>query len=554
MRQNFILTLLLAFSTLLYSQRKQEISEDEYVELVYKLCVNKPQKQSEIHKVLQPFQSDLPRMNVLLEEASNKRYGPGLIYARTAIGVQFMDLGLNEMAETYFKGAMKVFDSASDPQTWSKIKLYRTQINTRLSSSKRLEIFSALARGFDREKDGEKYLWAEATLSEAFSLLELDRSAEALLKLKTIARTIGEVEEYQEKLDLLELNIYMNQKRYQDASFKAYDLLRVENKLGLKSRLEVYDVLIDIEKYQGTEDLMQSYTAEYDSLQLLLADSSMGILGRTVKNYSYTMMKVRMQEQDDALAELKSKRNRTLVIGGILIMGLLAMVLLNVYRQYLSDNEKRVLSLEQRMLRSQMNPHFIFNSLNSIKQFIIVNEKEKAVRYLNKFAKLMRKILDGSGKRETSLAEELETVDLYLKIENMRFSNDIDINVQVDPSLNTELIKVPSLVLQPFLENAIWHGLSDKEGDKKIWIHIKREKDLQLRISITDNGIGRELAEERKTKRQHKRKSVGLTNTKERLSYFASNYQKDYEIEFYDLQEPDGQASGTQVVLKIPLV
>lgn len=173
---------------------------------------------------------------------------------------------------------------------------------------------------------------------------------------------------------------------------------------------------------------------------------------------------------------------------------------------------------------------------------------------MNKFAKLMRKILDGSSKRETSLAEELETVDLYLKIENMRFSNDIDINIQIDPNLNTELIKVPSLVLQPFLENAIWHGLSDKEGDKKIWIHVEREKDLQLRLSITDNGIGREMAEERKTKRQHKRKSVGLTNTKERLSYFASNYQKDYDIEFHDLQEANGNASGTQVVLKIPLV
>ena len=547
MRRNFILVLFLAFGAVLYAQNEQEISEDEFIEMVYNLCVDKPRKQSEIDDVMRPFRSDLSRMEIFLEEATSKGYGPGLIYARTAIGDQFKELGLNELAETYFRGAMKVFDSVDDPVTWSKIKLNCAQINTRLSSRVRLDVFTEIAEVFDVEKEEEQNLWTEATLAQANILYKLGRSSEALSRLYSIKSAIPDLGEFQEKIDLLELRIYMKQKRYQDANFKAYDLLHHQRQLSLKSRLEVHGILIDIEKYQGTADLTESYTAEYDSLQMVLAESTMRVLGSTVDDYKFNLM-------ERQVVDLQAKRNRTLVIGGILIMGLLAMVLLNVYRQYLSDNEKRVLSLEQRMLRSQMNPHFIFNSLNSIKQFIIVNEKEKAVRYLNKFAKLMRKILDGSGKRETSLAEELETVDLYLKIENMRFSNDIDINVQVDPTLNTELIKVPSLVLQPFLENAIWHGLSDKEGDKKIWVHVEREEDLQLRISITDNGIGRELAEERKTKRQHKRKSVGLTNTKERLSYFASNYQKGYDIEFHDLQAADGRASGTQVVLKIPLV
>lgn len=547
MHRNFILSFFLAFGAVLYSQNTQEIGEDDFINQVYNLCVNKPSKQSDIDKVLHSSRSDLARMEIFLDQATTKGYGPGLIYARTAIGAQFKDLGLNELAETYYRGAMKVFDSVDDPVTWSKIKLNCAQINTRLSSSVRLEVFTEIAEVFSFEKEEEKNLWAEATLAQANSLFKLGRNTEALLKLEALKSTIVDLEEYRERMGILELEILMKQKRYQDANFKAYELLNAKQQLSLKSRLQVYGIFIDIEKYQGTTELTESYTKEYNKLQLALADSSMDILGRRVEEYSYNYMK---RKVDD----LQDKRSRTLVIGGILIMGLLALVLVNVYRQYLSDNEKRVLSLEQRMLRSQMNPHFIFNSLNSIKQFIIVNEKEKAVRYLNKFAKLMRKILDGSSKRETSLAEELETVDLYLKIENMRFSNDIDINIQIDPNLNTELIKVPSLVLQPFLENAIWHGLSDKEGDKKIWIHVEREKDLQLRLSITDNGIGREMAEERKTKRQHKRKSVGLTNTKERLSYFASNYQKDYDIEFHDLQEANGNASGTQVVLKIPLV
>ena len=555
MRRNFILTLFLAFGALLYSQSRQEISEEEYLELVYKLCVEKPRKQTEIDAVMHPYQADLPRMNTLLEEASHKGYGPGLIYARKAIGVQFKGLGLNQMAETYFKGAMKVFDSVSDPRTWNSIKLYCAQINSRLSSGVRLEVFTELSEVFNNQIEEEKYLWTEATLAQANSLLQLDRNAEALLRLNTIKREIDDLEEYTEKMDLLELRIFMKQKRFQDASSKAYDLLHIEQELSLKSRLEVYGVLVDIEKYQGTPDLVESYTADYDSLQLVLADSSMGILGQTVEDYTSSILEMQtlMQNQDQAFEELQSKRNRTLVVGGILIMGLLSMVLLNIYRQYLSDNEKRVLSLEQSMLRSQMNPHFIFNSLNSIKQFIIVNEKEKAVRYLNKFAKLMRKILDGSSRRETSLSEELETVDLYLKIENMRFSNDIDVNIQVDPNLNTELIKVPSLLMQPFLENAIWHGLSDKDGDKKIWIHVEKESDVRMRISITDNGIGREKAEEKKIKRTHKRKSVGLMNTRERLQHFARNYEKDFDLEFNDLKTETGKSSGTQVVLRIPL-
>src|SRR5690606_3958204 len=133
-----------------------------------------------------------------------------------------------------------------------------------------------------------------------------------------------------------------------------------------------------------------------------------------------------------------------------------------LYRQYQSKNEKRVLTLEQKMLRSQMNPHFLFNSLNSIKLYIINNEQKNAVHYLNKFSKLIRKILEASSQREISLAEELETVELYMNIENIRFSNEIDFRIDVDKDIFIDNIKIPSLTLQPFLENSLWHGLSPK--------------------------------------------------------------------------------------------
>ncbi len=132
------------------------------------------------------------------------------------------------------------------------------------------------------------------------------------------------------------------------------------------------------------------------------------------------------------------------------------------------------------MLRSQMNPHFIFNSLNSIKLYIINNEKENAVYYLNKFSKLIRKILMASKEKEITLAEELETMDLYMNIENIRFSNEINYKTNISPDIDLQAIKVPSLILQPFLENALWHGLSSKKDNKNINLEITNENEILL--------------------------------------------------------------------------
>ena len=143
-------------------------------------------------------------------------------------------------------------------------------------------------------------------------------------------------------------------------------------------------------------------------------------------------------------------------------------------------------------LHNQMNPHFIFNALNSIKHYIINNESKNATHYLNKFSKLIRKILEASASKEISLQEELETMDLYMTIENIRFSNAIEFSINVDEHLNLKSVKVPPLVLQPFLENSIWHGLSSKKNNKNILLSIERISADYIQIFIEDNGIGRE--------------------------------------------------------------
>jgi sensor histidine kinase YesM len=206
------------------------------------------------------------------------------------------------------------------------------------------------------------------------------------------------------------------------------------------------------------------------------------------------------------------------------------------------------------MLRSQMNPHFLFNSLNSIKLYIINNEKKNAVHYLNKFSKLVRKILEASSVREIALAEELETVELYMNIENIRFNDEIQFEISVDEGIDTHLVKIPSLILQPFLENALWHGLSSKEGEKRIHLHVSRERSSYINITITDNGVGREESEKMKERRVLKRKSVGIDITRERLANFSKDFQNSFQVDIVDLYDENNKPSGTQIVLHIPTV
>ena len=216
-------------------------------------------------------------------------------------------------------------------------------------------------------------------------------------------------------------------------------------------------------------------------------------------------------------------------------------------------NEKKILSLKQKALRSQMNPHFVFNALNSIKLYIIENEQQKATFYLNKFSKLIRKILESSTVQEITLAEEIKTLKLYLCIENIRFSNEINFTLKIDSSIDLKTIKIPPLALQPFLENSIWHGLSSKGKNKKMMVQIEKISSDYLQINIEDNGIGRINAAKIKAKKSINRTSMGINLTKDRLTNFVKQFNNDYSIIYEDLKDNKNNATGTKVIIKLPL-
>ena len=212
--------------------------------------------------------------------------------------------------------------------------------------------------------------------------------------------------------------------------------------------------------------------------------------------------------------------------------------------------QQRAKELEVQALRSQMNPHFIFNCLNAINFFILSHETEAAADYLTKFSRLMRMIMNHSRHSLITLAEELEVLQLYLDMERLRFKDAFDYHIVLEDELDTGDISIPPLLLQPFVENAIWHGLMHKEERGSLSITIGLEEDV-LTCIIRDNGIGRKRAAFLKSKSAEKHKSMGLQITAERMALLTGTGHTGPFFKIEDLYDREGNATGTQVVLTI---
>ena len=206
--------------------------------------------------------------------------------------------------------------------------------------------------------------------------------------------------------------------------------------------------------------------------------------------------------------------------------------------------------LEIRALRSQMNPHFIFNCLSSINKFIVRNETVAASDYLTRFSRLIRMVLINSGKPMISLEDELEMLRLYLDLERLRFKESFDYSITFTNSVAPSDIFVPPLLFQPFCENAIWHGLMNKTEFGQLTVAISSENDF-LQCTISDNGVGREKAGALQSKSAEKQKSFGLKITNERFALMnkGNSINSSYEVE--DIIDEYGNISGTEVILRI---
>lgn len=216
--------------------------------------------------------------------------------------------------------------------------------------------------------------------------------------------------------------------------------------------------------------------------------------------------------------------------------------------------EKNVFELEQKVLHLQMNPHFLFNSLNSIQSFIMKNDTDNAVNFMSKFSNLMRLILSTSKSSYIVLQDEIKLLRYYLDIESLRFDNKFEYEITVDSEIDEDFISIPSHMIQPLAENSIKHGLIHKEGKGKIDIRFS-QKENHIQVIVEDNGVGRERAEEIIIRKKLQKSAQGILITKERLQVFNRQQKTNlFEILIVDLYNNNGQPDGTKVILNIPFI
>lgn len=328
-----------------------------------------------------------------------------------------------------------------------------------------------------------------------------------------------------------------------------------------------YLLLAEIYKQLQKNDSAYFYIQQYVSLNEYVTNKQ--FLWRLTNykketDFQKQIAEVTLLDKDNKVKEEKLKQAsmlKTILIISLLVLALSAFI---IYRNLTlkRKNEKlqnqraqselqlKATELEMQALRAQMNPHFIFNCLSSINRFILKNETESASDYLTKFSRLIRMVLNNSNKSFITIEDELDMLKLYLDMERMRFKDSFDYSIVFTNSIDVNNVFIPPLLLQPFAENAIWHGLMHKEGPGKLSIELTIEGRI-LTCIISDNGIGRSRAAIIKSKSVEKQKSMGVKMTKERLALLNMDADEQTFFNVEDITDNDGNILGTRVILKM---
>jgi len=295
-----------------------------------------------------------------------------------------------------------------------------------------------------------------------------------------------------------------------------------------KRYTEIKDELITLEISRHIEELEEQYESEKSRQEIALLRG------------------------EKEVSESRMARGRMIMfsLAGFIVLLLLWISL--YLRHSRLKNGHELLQLQQKLFRSQMNPHFIYNSLGSIQQLIMYEQPEKAVRFLLRFSKLMRSVLDSSIEDFVLLSEEITTIENYLELQNVRFPERFDYFIEVDGAIDPENIHIPSMLTQPFIENAIEHGLIPRKKEGHILIVFKRTNGTLI-LEIEDNGIGRQKARELLLKRDRHHKSVATNITRERIDVLNRKLTKKITLDIIDLKDEKGKAKGTKVIFEIPV-
>ena len=360
-----------------------------------------------------------------------------------------------------------------------------------------------IGNAYAEKKSYDKAInYLEKSKEKSEKVFDIETQKDAVQKLSEIYKNVGDfnkaLNSYQEYVGLVDLLYKKKEKEIADAVALNKNLIEKQNRIN------------SLEK---DRELLESKYQLYESEQQI-----------TVENY---------------------KRQQLIIYS--LIVGLL-LLLSAVYFMYKSNKQRRLTNnlLALKSLRSQMNPHFIFNALNSVNSFIAQNDERTANRYLTEFSTLMRNVLDNSEADFIPLSNEIEMLELYMKLEHSRFKDKFDYKIEVDEKLKISEYQIPPMLLQPYVENAVWHGLRYKKKKGSLSVRIQQKNEDSIEITITDDGIGRIKSKELKTENQQKQLSKGMDNIKKRVHILNEMYNDKVDVFISDLYSDN---TGTKVVL-----
>lgn len=390
---------------------------------------------------------------------------------------------------------------------------------------------------FYREKEYDSAVKAyETSLKYSIPLKMYSSSTNALGNLGTIYRDMGQQE--------LSLKYYA----------KSLQQAKLQNDYS-----SVYWVYLDMSdmylRKRDTSNAFKNYVLykKYNDFYLKRSNTQ-GLADAKIRYDAET------RNKELELLSLKLSKQKLLIYGytGLFVLSLAIGILIysrsriNAKRR-ISDMNHKIAEITQANLRQQMNPHFIFNTLNSIQYYMYQHDKLATNNYLTKFSSLMRKVLENSQHTSVPLRDELDALNLYLELEKIRFKDKFEYQINVDEEIDTILYKVPTMLIQPYVENSICHGLMPGEGNGLVKIDLELKEDYIL-CTIEDNGIGREAAQEKKMKSEKAHNSLGTQIVSSRLDLVNSLYGTSLKTIYTDLKNDKGEPVGTRVELHIPIL
>lgn len=404
-------------------------------------------------------------------------------------------------------------------------------------------------------QDSSQHAWTYVELSNDYSWDRKYRDSVWYFAVKAIANAKQFNNNFMKLMAYKNLMSLSYQERKLDSCIQYSDsaLQLAKKNHDISSIAEIYKLLSNVYYHKEDHKLAlryyHTYFLYYDSLMVQNANFGYSLnrylLNSALRNKEISDLSTKTKEQGSII-----KRTQTLLVVVVL---LLVGAIVSVYIIRLL-NQKRISELKHKLTRFQMNPHFIFNSLNSLQTFVLENDVKSANNYLSMFSKLMRLTLENSYHNDVPVSQERHQLELYLQLESMRFDHQFSYAIHVNPDVDENHTRIPSLLIQPFVENAIWHGLLNKPGgDKMLQINITKEGD-KIVCSVEDNGIGRNRALEIKAGNKSSYKSLGTKITQQRLELLSAIHGKNFRISYEDLFNKFGNPQGTRVNIYLPMV